>query len=84
MPQVSNLSIRRVYRTIMFRLDAICRSMADTVTEESQWQLPVEERAEPLHGEQFGCRNQDRTVPSGELYICTRDDKLDYRSAWEV
>ena len=32
----------------------------------------------------FGCRNQDRKVPSGELFICMGDDKLDYRSAWEL
>ena len=31
----------------------------------------------------FGCRNQSRSVPAGELPICTGSDKLDYRSAWE-
>ncbi len=32
----------------------------------------------------FGCRNQRRSVPAGDLPNCAGSDKLDYRSAWEV
>ena len=71
------------YQASMSRLDAIFRSMSDTVTEVSQWRCPYK-NAQDRCTAKFGCRNQDRTVPAGELYICTGDDKLDYRSAWEV
>ena len=32
----------------------------------------------------FGCRNQRKPRPGGELFMCGGDDKLDYRSAWET
>ena len=32
----------------------------------------------------FGCRYQRKPAAEGELLICTSDDQLDYRSAWEV
>ena len=31
----------------------------------------------------FGCRNQGKPPTPGGLFVCTGDDKLDYRSAWE-
>ncbi len=31
----------------------------------------------------FGCRNQGKPPAKGGLLVCTGDDKLDYRSAWE-
>ena len=31
----------------------------------------------------FGCRYKRPAPESGELPICTSDDKLDYRTAWE-
>ena len=71
------------YRESMSRLDAIFRDMSDTVTEVSQWRCPYK-NAQDRCTAKFGCRNQDRTVPAGELFICTGDDNLDYRSAWEV
>ena len=32
----------------------------------------------------FGCRYQRNPETEGELLICTSDDQLDYRSAWDV
>ena len=32
----------------------------------------------------FGCRYQRPPLESGGLKVCTSDDKLDYRKAWEV
>ena len=32
----------------------------------------------------FGCRNQRKPRPGGELKMCGGDDKLDYRNAWET
>ena len=71
------------YRASMARLYDIFSAISDTVTEVSKGRCPyknVEDRCTAA----FGCRNQDRTVPAGELYICTASDDLDYRSAWEV
>ena len=31
----------------------------------------------------FGCRNQGKPLSPGGLLVCTGDDKLDYRGAWE-
>ena len=67
----------------MARLYDIFSAISDTVTEVSRRRCPyktVEDRCTA----EFGCRTQDRTVPAGELYICTASDDLDYRSAWEV
>ena len=71
------------YRASLARLEAIFRDMSDTVTAVSSWRCPyktVEDRCTAS----FGCRNQDRGVAPGELFICLSDDKLDYRSAWET
>ena len=57
--------------------------MSGTVAEVSTWRCPyknVQDRCTAV----FGCRNQDRKVPDGELFICTGSDLLNYRSAWEV
>ena len=74
---------RSRYEASLQRLDDIFRDMSDTVTEVSKWRCPyksVEDRCTA----NFGCRNQDRSVPEGELFICTSDDNLDYRSAWDL
>jgi hypothetical protein len=71
------------YKASLARLHELFRGISDTVTDVSTWRCPyknVENRCTAA----FGCRNQDRTVPEGELFICTGDDKLDYRSAWDV
>ena len=74
---------RERYDASIRRLDAIFRGMSDTVTEVSQWRCPYKNVQDRCTAK-FGCRNQRRDVPEGELYICAGDDKLDYRSAWEV
>ena len=74
---------RERYDASIRRLDAIFRGMSDTVTEVSRWRCPYK-NAQDRCTAKFGCRNQRRDVPEGELYVCAGDDKLDYRSAWEV
>jgi len=32
----------------------------------------------------FCCRNQSKPVIAGALPVCTGDEKIDYRSAWET
>ena len=74
---------RARYEASVARLHDIFADISDTVTRVSKTRCPymnVETRCTA----NFGCRNQDRTVPAGELYICTGSEDLDYRSAWEV
>ena len=80
MPQ--NVDKQR-YEASISRLYDIFRDISDTTTEVSTWRCPyknVEDRCTAV----FGCRNQERRVPPGEMFICTADDRLDYRGAWEV
>ena len=67
----------------MSRLEAIFRDINDTVNVVSKSRCPYK-NAQDRCTAKFGCRNQDRSVPDGELFICTSDDNLDYRSAWEL
>jgi hypothetical protein len=71
------------YQASLARLYDIFSDISDNVTRVSQTRCPyknVEDRCTAG----FGCRNQDRSVPAGELYICAGSDNLDYRGAWEV
>ena len=70
------------YRRSLERLTEIFRGMSETVNAVSAYRCPYK-NAENRCTAQFGCRNQDRSVPPGELYPCTGSDNLDYRSAWE-
>jgi hypothetical protein len=74
---------RSRYEASILRLDDIFRQMSDTVNEVSKWRCPYKD-VESRCTANFGCRNQDRSVPEGELFICKSDDNLDYRSAWDV
>ena len=71
------------YQKSLERLNEIFKGISETVTEVSPWRCPYK-NAENRCTAQFGCRNQNRDVPAGQLYICTSSDNLDYRSAWET
>ncbi|MCH9040493.1 MAG: hypothetical protein IIC23_14055 [Chloroflexi bacterium] len=71
------------YEASLKRLDDIFRDISDSVTEVSKWRCPYKNVKDRCTAN-FGCRNQDRSVPEGELFICLSDDNLDYRSAWEL
>jgi hypothetical protein len=71
------------YRASVARLHEIFRGMSEAAESVSSWRCPYKNVQDRCTAN-FGCRNQDRSVPAGELYICTGSDKLDYRSAWEV
>lgn len=71
------------YRRSMSRLEEIFRGINETANEVSRYRCPYK-NAQSRCTAGFGCRNQDRSVPHGELFVCTGDDKLDYRSAWEL
>ncbi len=71
------------YQASMARLYDIFKDMSDTVTEVSTRRCPYKNVRDRCTAK-FGCRNQDRTVPIDEMYICTGSDNLDYRGAWEL
>ena len=71
------------YRRSVERLTDIFRGISDTVNVVSTYRCPYK-NAHDRCTAKFGCRNQDRSVPASELYLCTGDDSLDYRSAWEI
>ena len=71
------------YRRSLERLNEIFQGISATVNEVSTWRCPYKD-AQDRCTAQFRCRNQDRSVPPGKLYICTGSDDLDYRSAWET
>ena len=74
---------RERYRQSVARLGDIFRDINDTANRVSAYRCPYK-NAQDRCTAKFGCRNQDRGVPAGERFICKGDDKLDYRSAWEV
>ena len=65
------------------RLTEIFKGISETVNVVSSYRCPYK-NAQDRCTAQFGCRNQDRSVPEVQLYRCTGDDNLDYRSAWEA
>ena len=74
---------RERYRRSVSRLAAIFRDINDTANRVSARRCPYK-NAQSRCTAKFGCRNQDRAVPAGERFICKGDDKLDYRSAWDM
>ena len=71
------------YRRSVERLTEIFRGISETVNVVSTYRCPYKNALDRCTAK-FGCRNQDRSVPEGELYPCIGDDSLDYRSAWEA
>ena len=71
------------YRRSVERLTEIFRGISETVNVVSAYRCPYKNVQDRCTA-QFGCRNQDRSVSPVELYPCTGDDNLDYRSAWET
>jgi hypothetical protein len=73
------------YQRRLDRLSGIFDSMMDTVQDLSTKRCPYKNK----HGRctaHFGCRNQRKPPPEAtdRKFICAGDDKLDYRSAWDV
>ena len=65
------------------RLTEIFRGISETANVVSTHRCPYKNALDRCTAK-FGCRNQDRLVPPGELYPCTGSDDLDYRTAWEM
>ncbi len=74
------------------RLSAVLAPIADHANEQATWRCPYKDRHDRCTAV-FGCRNQRRPAagdrrfePGADTprFLCVGDDKLDYRSAWEV
>ena len=70
------------YQQSLVRLQDIFAGISETVAQVSTWRCPYK-NSESRCTAQFRCRNQDQTVPVGELFSCVGSDDIDYRSAWE-
>ena len=67
------------------RLNKITQIFEDLVVhadEQATYRCPYKNRLDQCTA-QFGCRNQ-RKIEEGTGLLCVGDDKLDYRSAWEI
>ena len=67
------------------RLDRITNIFADMVQHADELSLsrcPYKDRHNHCTAK-FGCRFQDRTSVADTI-VCTSDDKLDYRTAWDM
>jgi hypothetical protein len=82
---------QEAYQRRLDRLTSIFDSMMDTVEDLSTKRCPYKDK----HGRctaDFGCRNQrkpsaaqaEAVAAAGRRFMCGGDDKLDYRSAWDV
>ena len=74
---------REKYISSMTKLEEIMRDISVTVSDISSRRCPYRNSKDRCTAK-FGCRNQNRNVESNELFICTDDQKLDYRNAWEI
>jgi hypothetical protein len=71
------------YQQRLDRITELFASMMDTATELSTRRCPYKNRENGCTA-LFGCRNQRKPLVEGGLRLCGGDDKLDYRSAWEL
>ena len=71
------------YRQRLDRISEIFSSMQQTVDDLSTRRCPYKNRFDECTAH-FGCRNQRKPVREDGLKRCAGDDKLDYRSAWEI
>ena len=70
------------YQKSLDRLSGILAGIANHADEQATFRCPYKNRHDECTAK-FGCRNQRRPRPGGELLMCGADDKLDYRGAWE-
>jgi len=65
------------------RLNEIMTGIVKKAEEVSLRRCPYK-NAEGRCAAHFGCRYQRPPTAPGGLKVCSSDDKLDYRKAWEV
>ena len=72
----------REYRERLEQITDLFSRMIQRAGELSTERCPYKNRLDQCTAK-FGCRNQGKPPTKGGLLVCTGDDKLDYRSAWE-
>ena len=72
----------REYRKRLEQISDLFSRMIQRADELSTERCPYKNRLDQCTAK-FGCRNQGKPPTKGGLLVCTGDDKLDYRSAWE-
>ncbi len=70
------------YRQRLERISVLFEGIARHAGEQSLHRCPYKDRHDHCTAH-FGCRNQGRPAASG-LPACAGDDRLNYKSAWEV
>ena len=70
------------YQKRLDRLAEIYRQIGHHAEQQALHRCPYKNRRDECTAK-FGCRYQQRT-PDQSLPLCTSDDQLDYRSAWEI
>jgi hypothetical protein len=71
------------YQKRLDRLNEILSGIAAHADEVSLFRCPYKNRLDQCTA-QFGCRNKRKPQTPGGLPVCSSDDKLDYRKAWET
>ena len=71
------------YQKRLDKLTELFAGMTAHADELSTQRCPYKNRFDECTAK-FGCRNQRKPRPGGDLLMCGGDDKLDYRSAWET
>ena len=71
------------YQKRLDRISEIYGQISEHAETQSLMRCPYKNRLDQCTAA-FGCRYQRRPDAVGELLICTSDDQLDYRSAWEA
>ena len=74
---------QREYEKRLNQITEIYSGMMARADELSSERCPYKNRFNECTAK-FGCRNQRKPRPDGQLLMCGGDDKLDYRSAWET
>ena len=71
------------YQKRLDQIGEIFGQMASHADEQAMTRCPYKNRFNQCTAK-FGCRFQRKSKTEGQLLDCTSDDKLDYRSAWDV
>ena len=79
MPKIA----KEEYRKRLDKITELFASMVGHADEQATYRCPYKNRFDQCTAK-FGCRNQRKPRVKGKLLMCGGDDKLDYRSAWDI
>lgn len=71
------------YQRRLDRISEIFSQMMQHADELCSQRCPYKDRLEQCTAK-FGCRNQRKPPTTDDLPLCSGDDNIDYRSAWET